>query len=269
MARIPSWHTKYRRGEYHLLQLGYAVQAFLSANPYSAFEEVENKDGGIVHTWRGRIAAEPPADWSPVIGECLYNFRSALDHITWGLARAKGRKTAFPTFRSKREFDRVTPTAHLRFVRRDARAFIEELQPYRHVDGPKAHLLALLDRLSNDDKHREILGTKVGIAHINIGNPIGEKAQGDVLRFDIYGTDYRFKDGAIFIRYWSSNPNVYVPLDFAFDVALNPEGPSAGMPVLTCLGSLGIATWLVLRAVERRFFPGIVLPEAAFGAIVP
>jgi hypothetical protein len=254
MAIKPSWQAKFRRGEYHLQQLTPLVQGFLATKPYAAIEEIEGKNGGLTHTWRGVVHQQPPPDWSPIIGECLYDLRSSLDHITWALANERGAYTAFPVCRSESTYKWLTPGRHLKFVRKEAHAFIESLQPYRHVDGPKAHLLALLDRLANDDKHRELLATKVGIARVHVEKPVGQMRDGDELRFDVFGSDYRFQDGTVFIRYWTSNPDVYVPLSLTFDVALNPKGPSAGLPVLNCLATLTVVTWMALRSLEERFF---------------
>src|SRR5438552_5853773 len=155
MAGQLSWQRKFRRAESHFERLADLVQGFLSAEPDAAIEDVrQHQDGGLVHDWWGVIREQPPADWSPIVGDCLNNLRSSLDHLAWGLAGGQGRHTAFPIFQDESEYKRVTPGRHLKYVRKDAHAVIEALQPYRHLLGPNAHLLFLLDRLTNDDKHR-------------------------------------------------------------------------------------------------------------------
>jgi hypothetical protein len=260
----PSWQRKFRRAEHHFEQLTGLVQGFLSTDPYGAVEEIEDQPaGGVVHTWRGVIRDKPPPEWSPIIGDCLNNLRSSLDHMAWGLAGGRGDRTAFPIFSDQSEYRRVTPGRHLKYVRNDAHAFIESLQPYRHLKGASAHFLFLLDRLTNDDKHRELLGTEVGVAHIYIDNPVGQAAAGDLLTFEFEARNRWFENGAMFIRYRTSNSKMYVPLRFTFDVALDPEGPATGQPLLTCLGSVMLVVWMVLLAFEERFFPsGISHPIA-------
>jgi hypothetical protein len=46
--------------------------------------EVEN--GGRVHIGRMGDLPEPDPEWSITIGECLYNMRSALDHLVHAIA---------------------------------------------------------------------------------------------------------------------------------------------------------------------------------------
>lgn len=259
-----SWQRKFSRAQVHLQQLTELVDAFLATQPYSAVEEVNEQDrstgpnpfASVSRTFRGVIRDKPPSEWSPIIGDCLNNLRSSLDHMAWALANGEGRQTAFPIFTSSEEYKRVTPVRHLRYVREDAHTLIEGVQPYHHLDGPEAHPLFLLDRLTNDDKHRELLATEVGVAHIQVDSPIGPMAAGDLLSFEFAAVEQLFEDGAILTKYHSSNPNIYVPLQFTFDVALDPKGPAGGKRLLTCLASLSCVVWLVLREMEARFFEG-------------
>jgi hypothetical protein len=41
---------------------------------------------------------------------------------------------------------------------------------------------------------------------------------------------------------------------FTFDVAFDPDGSATGQPLLTILGTLMMATWMVLHTFEERFF---------------
>jgi hypothetical protein len=259
-----SWQRKFARAEHHLEQLANLVTAFLATGPYMAFEEVNDRDqspepnsfASVSHTWRGAIRRKPPADWSPLVGDCLNNLRCSLDHVAWALAGSTGRNTAFPIFTDPGKYKRVTPGHHLKYIPNDAQAFIESLQPYHHLSGPKAHSLFLLDRLANDDKHRELLGTEVGVSHVSVDSPVGQAAAGDRLMFEFPPQDQLFQDGAILVRYHTSNPNVYVPLQFTFDVALDPEEPAGGQPLLACLARSMISVWLILCEMETRFFSG-------------
>jgi hypothetical protein len=261
-APITSWQRKFARAQDHLYALTTLVVGFLATEPYAAVEEVEDKDGGRVITHRGVIREKPPADWSPVVGDCLNNLRASLDHLVWGLAGERGNKTAFPLFSNPDRYCALTTANHLKFVSAKARARIELLQPYLHPDGPKAHPLGLLDRLTNDDKHRELLATEVGVAHVHVHDPIGQPAAGDALTFEFEPVDRLFENGAVLVRYFTSNPDVYVPIEFTFDVVLDPEGPAAGGPLLMNLVRLSYAVCLVLQDFEERFFPGLVQTPA-------
>jgi hypothetical protein len=255
---VTSWQRKFARAQDHLYCLTTLVTTYLATQPYGTVEEIEDKDGGRVVTHRGVIREKPPTEWSEIVGDCLNNLRSSLDHLTWGLAGERGDKTAFPLFSKPDSYGAVTARNHLRHVRPDAHAFIELLQPYHHPDGAKAHPLGLLDRLTNDDKHREVIGAEVGVAHIHVDAPTGQPAMGDILEFEFEPTDRLFEDGAVIARYFTSNPHVYVPLQFTFDVAFDPEGPAAGGPLVMNLIRLSFAVCLVLRDFEERFFPGLI-----------
>jgi hypothetical protein len=240
------------------------VAAFLATMPFGTVEEVNEHDryrgangfASVSHTWRAVIREKPPVQWSPLIGECLYNLRSSLDHIAWALAGGQGDKTAFPVFTDRSNYARITPGQHLRYVRKDAHAFIESLQPYHHLQGAKNSMLYLLDRLTNDDKHRELLGTEVGVVHTHIEKPVGEAAEGDHLVFEFPPIDQLFKDGATLAKYHTSNPKVHVPLRFTFTVAFDLEGSAHGLALMTCLGTFAVNTALILREFERMFFAG-------------
>lgn len=227
----------------------------MATTPYEALEEVEKQANYVTHVWRGGIRHKPPREWSPVIGDCLNNLRSSLDQIAWGLAEGRGdRFTAFPIFRDENDYRRVAPERHLKQVRQDAHDIIQSFQPYLHVKGPEAHFLSLLDRLTNEDKHRELLGTEVGVAHIFVDAPAGPIAVGDELIFEFEPRQGWFADQAVFARYRTSNPAVYVPLRFTFDVAFDPAGSAQGQPILTCLASLMVTVYFVLATIEQRFF---------------
>jgi len=260
----PSWQRKFARAEVHLEEIAHLVAGFLATQPFGAIEEVNESDtyGGtsgfasVSHAWRAVIREKPPADWSPLIGECLYDLRSSLDHMAWALAGGQGAKTAFPVFTDRSNYARVTPGQHLRYVRKDAHDFIESLQPYHHEKGAEASMLYLLDRLTNDDKHRELLGTEVGVIHTHVDKPVGEPAQGDQLVFEFPPRDQLFIDGGMLAKYHTSNPRVHVPLRFTFTVALDPAGSAHGLALLTCLGTFALDVALILREFERMFFAG-------------
>src|SRR2546430_16620796 len=102
MAEGASWQRKFIRAQQHLEQLTLLIPEFLAGNPYQAVEEVNAHDrspgpngfDSVSHTWRAAIRQKPPADWSPIIGDCLNNLRSSLDHMAWPLADGRGPKTA-------------------------------------------------------------------------------------------------------------------------------------------------------------------------------
>ena len=119
-----------------------------------------------------RITKVPPTEdfyrqLSVVIGDAVHNLRSALDHLVYHLAELNcgcephfPRKTQFPICNSRRDFDQQDGTGE---VAADHVEQIESFQPYNGMgsrpdsySGPYIHPLTLLNRMSNQDKHRQL-----------------------------------------------------------------------------------------------------------------
>jgi hypothetical protein len=70
-----------------------------------------------------------PAESSLIIGDCLHNARSCLDHVAWQLARNPGRYTYFPIHTSSEAF-KDKAAAQMQTMKPTAMEKIEALQPY-------------------------------------------------------------------------------------------------------------------------------------------
>jgi hypothetical protein len=108
-----------------------------------------------------------PVEWGLVVGDIAHNYRSCLDHIAWALV-TRGRtppaslasrqrsKVIFPIYLFRSEFNKSLRDK-LPGVRRADIAVVRRYQPYHEWKRRRAnHLLAVLHRLSNDDKHRSV-----------------------------------------------------------------------------------------------------------------
>lgn len=103
---------------------------------------------------------EDTGDLPLILGDALHNFRSALDHIAWQLARRQqGRvprsPVSFPIAPTPGRFHSPAVWTQLWEIGPREREMIENLQPYRQVfTGDLVHPLALLGARNNQDKHR-------------------------------------------------------------------------------------------------------------------
>jgi hypothetical protein len=114
-----------------------------------------------------------------LIGDCLQNLRSCLDHLAYALALAnKGSltdaeavKIAFPIFCYVAGFEdrRMRKIANLSIA---AQAVIKGLQPY-YTKNPTSHLLWHLETLNNIDKHRRLLVSVVSVLGAGVRYPLG------------------------------------------------------------------------------------------------
>jgi hypothetical protein len=115
----------------------------------------------------------PPPGLSLLIGECVQQYRSALDHLAFQLllANTRGRlpaklakRSEFPIFPSGPRFRghrnrKGKPSsgsgwAKIEGIAPAAQAAIERLQPYHRWKNPGSRVLLQLQELSNIDKHR-------------------------------------------------------------------------------------------------------------------
>lgn len=96
--------------------------------------------------------------FSAVLGDCLHNYRSALDHAVAALRKADGylenRSSQWPVTSEKEKGSSHRAQKQLEGVAPAPRAVIERLQPYS--DGDAARPFCVLNDLDNTDKHRRI-----------------------------------------------------------------------------------------------------------------
>lgn len=262
---------KIRRAREHLDVLQDALQEFKRRDPYEVTCEADTKaDQYIV---RLKVRERPPPEWSPLIGDIVHNARSALDHLAYQLVRKNGRSptnnTAFPVFtedpfdvnahptvlaagkaleRWGRQTDRMDP---------DDIALIKIVQPYKSDDDPGFHPLAILNNLSNWDKHRELTFATQSVAEVRsrIG-PATRNATAKVVYTRPRGKV--FEDEAIVARLVSiatggPDPHVHAHLDIAYEVAFGKGNRLEGLGVRETLFDIGNYITDVFNRFRIRF----------------
>ena len=109
---------------------------------------------------------EAPVRWSILIGEILYDLRSALDHLVWQLVlnneQTPGRHNAFPITTDPQNWKQEKART-LKGVSQRHRAMISCLQPFTGgINLPfDVSRLKVLDDLSNIEKHRHLVVTVI------------------------------------------------------------------------------------------------------------
>jgi hypothetical protein len=159
---------KLDRAEEHLKVIDGEEVAWLNTRPYRAVRKGEFD--GPYEIVRVDMLRPPPDTLAPVIGDCLQNLRSALDHIAFQLAidnlgrlptAKEAKKVQFPisgerAHQKLNEFLKSVPGQYLRFIAPDAQAAIHQLQPCQRRN-PKHDPLWIVCELNNIDKHRRML----------------------------------------------------------------------------------------------------------------
>jgi hypothetical protein len=260
MPTQPSFALKLERARVHLDALYDKVGAWIDREPYRVVDEPDPEpplepipDGFLVRRFRIDRAAEMPAEFSLLIGDCLFNLRASLDHLALALARAHSARTGtvmtndqvgsseFPIF-----YDRpMKPNEEQRkigCVDPAACAAIRLMQPYQRGDGYTSDPLWQIHEMNRIDKHRALTvcaaesnmdGTsKIGIWHDRYATFAYGRASNC---FDL-------RLNAVLFRWAGAGP--WPGLDMRMKPHIAPEivfgdgGPAAREPVFPTLRAL-------------------------------
>jgi hypothetical protein len=175
---------KLGRAEEHANTFYRELKTWVDSDPYVIGKKV-NTDGSRHSNFIKDIKTSPPLDrWSCIVGDCIHNLRSALDHFIFGAAIRESGKNPPPDDRSLQFPISDSPAKfagqawRIRELSLGVRAEIERMQPYnrRHPSVPP--LLGLLRDLDDFDKHRllNIVVSQVGEGKFSflslVGNPV-------------------------------------------------------------------------------------------------
>jgi hypothetical protein len=173
-ASLEGVELKLERAKDHFEALAKSITAFLrDPDTYSVVLQV-NKERRPVLVMED--IKEPRPEWDVLIGDCVHNLRSALDHLAFQLMvgntvasqqREFVNSSEFPIFLSGVKFHKLQRKGSrrgqpmndsglhkIRGVSGAARTIIEGLQPYHRRKNPGTRRLWELRELSNTDKHR-------------------------------------------------------------------------------------------------------------------
>jgi hypothetical protein len=155
--------AKYNRSVQLFDELRGEIGDYLNGEPGTDFSKGEFDTD--TWEWLERYAARhPPIRWGVLLGDCVHNLRSALDHLICQVALLDGgtledcAKSQFPiASKSEEQFERMADRYLPKCFSEKHRAMVKEPQPF-HAGGKAAetHPLSVLADFSNADKHRMI-----------------------------------------------------------------------------------------------------------------
>ncbi len=183
-----SWDLKVQRAERHLEEIKAAVAEYASRNPYRAVRVRQPKGQRHIWLYRLEMTEEPDPMIPVVIGECLYDLRSALDHLAVAIApRKRKANAAFPVETTdpwEKDADgnfvypderRQSFSSKIRGMPAEALEMIIMAQPYQR-EGSELETLSLINRLENSDKHRTLVATGRGVMNARSVVRVGGEA---------------------------------------------------------------------------------------------
>ena len=160
MASLDSVMQKLYRAKHHYLELNNELLAYYSSDKTIRMTPVE---GGV----NIGNATPVPARFGLIAGDILQCMRSSLDYLVWELVLSNGKQptpqNAFPISLTLADYkNEVVKRRRLDGVSRDACAVIDSMQPLCLPEEERDKCpLAVLDKLTNINKHRRVLLTNL------------------------------------------------------------------------------------------------------------
>jgi len=246
--------AKIIRSGQHLNALQKEVTIFFESDDHGVVADFNSEAGYLVIKAFSR--SQLPSTWSLIIGETLYQFRSALDHLACKLTEENGQvvdnDVEFPIFLKSEDFRKngvLTRAIQKRIGGTSSthQAMIESEQPFQGKYGvPEDDPLWILYCLSNYDRHRDLHLVSITIRE---GREEFEPRWFADRYFTQISTNYgKPFEGETEVARYCIDPAAYnvipqvamnVESKVTFNIAFDQKGPGAGRPVINTLGSIG------------------------------
>ncbi len=262
-----SWRLKLDRAQEHLRDFQDELWRYIDREPYEALLRQESKaKPGRLRAYL-RVTEQPPARLAILAGDAIHNTRSSLDHLAASIVPSKRRSKAFfpivgvprpgkirgePTPRERQDletwerFDSAT-----KGMPEEAVTAITDLQPFNH--GPAAaqgHVLSVINRLDNADKHRQLLVMVPGLTNANTQIGTSEMSVG-THRFAQFVQDGAILTGTSWLD--GTKPpelEVHVKVSGRIEVALEVRGTGEHIAVTSMESFVGYIRKTVLPELE-------------------
>jgi hypothetical protein len=247
--------SKFSRAYEHLQNIDDRIRWFLDMKPYRFVRQYQPEPDysapELFYQLVMHAPVAPPPELPALIGDCLGNFRSSLDHLIYDIALkhtgaddlADQRSLQFPIYDDAGQFSSWQGKV-IKLLPRDVLGLLESFQPYQGWDGEPSTLerhltrdtLWILNALVNADKHRAFMPvTQLYVESLDVfARPPG------LPTIAVIGS---YKHGDVIFPYaWHANtPDAEKRLesDFPPDVAFGEEWPARGRPVRLLLHHIG------------------------------
>jgi hypothetical protein len=214
---------KIQRADEHLDVLREEIGTYVRQEPYDVRFERDAEFPGCWAAVAVEREAPPVLRLGVIIGDVVHNLRSALDQLVCQLIldgrdhkglttnpRTACSGTGFPIYTDESEF-RTKGISKIKGVRQDLWFKFEALQPF----DAGQHPLAVLNKLSNDDKHRAPAVVAFQAESIMLVTPK------DFSSLGMRGPQH-LEDGTVLLRF-GLNPEIARPNDWTPDDELKPD----------------------------------------------
>ena len=174
---VPSYVAKVARAKKHLVDLEAEIGRYIASHPYTVSKTVQGKKQRTVY--RLAFTASPANTDIPIIAaDVIYNLRSSLDHLMSCLVPSNQRNSAiFPIYfqgvwescvpgeNPQRAKERSRWASDTKGLPAEAVAVLKAQQPPdASPQGDEVHLVRLVNRLSNRDRHEKLPVVAAGLS---------------------------------------------------------------------------------------------------------
>ena len=183
-SKLASVRAKIDRAKHHLRNIDATLKILLGTETNAQVQITHKFDRERKELIINLAKCAPVDSALPlIIGDCVHNLRSALDHLVYrlalenGAARIAADKTFFPIYLTKTLFDKRVEKLVKPFISTSALTEIEKSQPYSAYDVPEEADIWILSQLDIFDKHRLLIvaGQKFAPTAFTVGIPGGEE----------------------------------------------------------------------------------------------
>lgn len=156
-ASSPSHHRKLARAEGHITDVDKLITTWMRGGGYKTFEKLESTGRSVLYAAQLKPL---PDDLALIIGDALQGLRNSLDHLIFALSQKYtpgmgSEKEWIPAFPVAREVGDEVQVKH------NALSLMDPALRPKVCELAAAKPLVLLNKMSNRDKHREVLVSPV------------------------------------------------------------------------------------------------------------
>jgi hypothetical protein len=213
---LTSTFAKLARAEEHFKAVESEISKWVQSSRYEFFVE-----RGTQGTRIGIAVCQvgPPPDlvrWAVIVGDCLTNLRSSLDHLiiaycklnSFYVAPAKKKRVTFVIVDSPEKFTEAM-AGNLEGATPKLSKILESLQPFNRTHPSLPPLLAIIRDLSNADKHRLLQVAGAGVMQTS-GRVLGDTGRGEKA---VYINPEPIQNNDVICMVESAEPDPHLAID--------------------------------------------------------
>ena len=238
-------NAKLDRAEKHFKTAKAMVDAYFAQD----FDPVTVDFNTEKEVWYGlQVIPTPDIQIQAVVGDCIHNLRSALDHLANRLVELYGgeptKETAFPALKvaptaTKAGQSRLPHIAGLDQTKAgQVLTIINNQQPYTFGEDFESHPLWILNELWLQDKHRSLIQSPIWMLNTEFHISVGMDGWTPAIFTGVFRKRTVSNEGAVF-DFIPDDENVDVNGEATLAIAIGKGLPCKGQPVVTVLENLG------------------------------